>query len=412
MARQLQHVVGAAAFRRGHAALQFPGQLARLPLPAFAVAGAAGHIGARAGHFVPEEIGHVVEARVAGNLVAAGGGDHLRDVGVHMQAAQFVAPRGQRIDEALLLEAVAGFGPLIVIGGGREVVEHFGHAAEFVVQDLLHVGFALGGAPPVGPSGHALHHLKRLFVVGQAVHVVEPGHDLVDGVEGRPGKSGHAGIGGARLAGEVVEAVEQFGGKRAEVSAAQFLLALGHSGDHLIALGLGLFVARRSVELRAGRKEVAGEVAAQFGAAFPVGGGFPAAERLAHIARRESGILAEVVQQAVGGEAAHVAAIPFGGLGIHARQEFDLLHGERHRLGGDILAGEFDGRFEGRDFGRRSDRLCAVFGLAPADGLLRQKRSGSAGSQRGGERAAGRFHESTSSLEPLTVSHGQIPGAT
>jgi len=45
----------------------------------------------------------------------------LWDVGVDVERAQLVAARGQRVDEALLGEAVAGLGPSVVIGGRGQV---------------------------------------------------------------------------------------------------------------------------------------------------------------------------------------------------------------------------------------------------------------------------------------------------
>ena len=85
------------------------------------------------------------------------------------------------------------------------------------------------------------------------VHVEHAGHDLVDRVERRP----------HRLA--RIQPVEQLDGEGAQIAArAELLLALGQLRDHVVGLGLGFLVARGGVELRAGGKEVADEVAAQF----------------------------------------------------------------------------------------------------------------------------------------------------
>src|ERR1019366_4371033 len=64
VAGKLQHVVSAAALRGRGAAPQFFSQMARLNLPAFAIAGSTGNIGARAGDFIPEEIRDVMKALV------------------------------------------------------------------------------------------------------------------------------------------------------------------------------------------------------------------------------------------------------------------------------------------------------------------------------------------------------------
>ncbi len=156
MPRELQHVVAAAAFLRRRGALQFLGHLARLGQPAFAVAGAAGHIRSRAHHIGPEEIGDIVEAHVARNFVAAGRADHLRDMRVDVQPAQFIASQAERIEESLLGIAIASFGPTVVIRGPGKIVEHLIHPAVFRVEDALHVLFGFGRGPLIGPARHAL----------------------------------------------------------------------------------------------------------------------------------------------------------------------------------------------------------------------------------------------------------------
>src|SRR5207248_2831276 len=66
VARQFHHVVAAAAFFGVWAKLI--GKFAGVGLPAFAVAGAAGAIGALRNDFVPEIIGDVAVAPVAGQF--------------------------------------------------------------------------------------------------------------------------------------------------------------------------------------------------------------------------------------------------------------------------------------------------------------------------------------------------------
>jgi predicted ATP-dependent serine protease len=53
---------------------------------------------------------------------------------------------------------------------------------------------------------------------------------------------------------------------------------------------------------------MAGEMASQFRAVLSVGGRFPASQRFG-VFEIETGVLAEVIEQAVGGETAHVAAV-------------------------------------------------------------------------------------------------------
>src|SRR5258708_37927534 len=92
-------------------------------------------------------------------------------------------------------------------------------------------------------------------------------------------------------------------------------------------------------------------MAAQFAAALAVGLLLPASERLRY-ANGQSGIFAEVIEQAIGRQALHVAAIPFGNFGVNAGQQLNLRHREWLDLAGDVLACELDRRFGWRDFGR------------------------------------------------------------
>ena len=70
--------------------------------------------------------------------------------------------------KAPLLEPVADLRPAVVVGGGGEMVQRLGDAAELDGEDLLHVLFGLGGRPFIRPRRHAFQHLKRLLVAGQA----------------------------------------------------------------------------------------------------------------------------------------------------------------------------------------------------------------------------------------------------
>src|SRR5258708_5661846 len=107
-------------------------------------------------------------------------------------------------------------------------------------------------------------------------------------------------------------------------------------------------------------------MAAQFAAALAVGLLLPASERLRG-PNGQSGVFAEVIEQAIGRQALHVAAIPFGNFGVNAGQQLDLRHREWLDLGGDVLAGELDRRFERRHFGSRPAALLAGVWIRYAD---------------------------------------------
>ncbi len=120
--------------------------------------------------------------------------------------------------------------------------------------------------PAVHPARHAGQHLQRLGVARQRVHVVKPRHHLVHGVEGRPD-----------IDGVLVEAVVELGGIGAEIAALiQLCLAFGQSRHQRVAALFQFHIARAGIAQRAGRKIMAGEMAAQFAGRF-----FPAAQRRA-----------------------------------------------------------------------------------------------------------------------------------
>ena len=139
-------------------------------------------------------------------------------------------------------------------------------------------------------AGHALQQDQRLLVAGEHVHVEEPRHDLVQGVEGRP---------------HVVaapEPVEELLGEGAQVAAAEGGLALRQLRHEEVAAGLHRAVAEARVEQRAGREVVAHEMAAQLVLRL-----LPAAQGLGRA--RQPGGDPEHVEKAVGIEAHHVAPV-------------------------------------------------------------------------------------------------------
>ena len=216
---------------------------------------------------------------------------------------------------------------------------------------------AQGQGPAPDPPRHPLQHLQGLRAAREGVHVEEAGHDLVQGVEGRP-----RGIAPA-------QAIEELLGEGAQVAAAERGLALRQLGHQRLAAGLHRLVAQGRVEQRAGREVVAGEVAAQL-----VGGLLPSAEGLRG-ARQPRGD-PEHVQQAVGLEAHDVGAVPLQGVRVepgpeaHPRQ-WEGPRAQRHGVG------QGRGYRIGRDSGR-GERSGAGFGVhaAPASHRRQEGRSG------------------------------------
>ena len=186
MARELQHVVRAAALGRVRTRVQLRSEAAGRAQPALGIARAPGDVRPRRGHFLEEIVGDIVKTEVAGDLVSPRGGNRLGDVRVGVQPPQLVTAERHGVDEALLLESVADPCPAVLARGRGEMVQRGRDAAEFDRENLLHVRFGLRRRPVIGPCGHALEHLKRLPVAGEPIHVEHAGHDLVDGVERRP----------------------------------------------------------------------------------------------------------------------------------------------------------------------------------------------------------------------------------
>src|SRR5271155_760746 len=86
MASQLEHVERAATLgcRGGLGLFQIGRQASRLLIPSLAVTGSGSDKRPLAGNFGPEEIGNLVETRIAGDLIPAGRADHLRNMRVHV----------------------------------------------------------------------------------------------------------------------------------------------------------------------------------------------------------------------------------------------------------------------------------------------------------------------------------------
>src|SRR5215467_450577 len=232
---------------------------------------------------------------------------------VDVQSLQFIPPRCQWIDKALLLEAVAQFRPPGVVRLRGEMIEALRDAAEFDCEYLLHVRFCLRRRPLVRPSGHTFEYLERLFIPGQSVHVKHASCDLVNRVERSPNPLAF------------VEPIPPCRRKRAKVLAAKLFLTLSHLSDHVIALGFSLLIPQRAT----GGKEVAAKMSAQFARALTILRLLPTSEwfRRPH---RQSGIGAERIQEAVRPQSGHVAAVPLLRVEVDiVRQQPNLIHFER-----------------------------------------------------------------------------------
>ena len=152
----------------------------------------------------------------AGQFIAAGRADDLGDMRVGVNSLQLIAMLGQGIKEHGLLEPPCQVQVFAFSRQGVEVPEHFIHAAEFSLQDSLHVLVADALLPMVDPTRHAFGHRQRLIVSAVDVHVQEACHDFVISVEGSPDLA------------PLAQAIEKFLRERAKVTVLVGLLAIGH----------------------------------------------------------------------------------------------------------------------------------------------------------------------------------------
>ena len=106
MALQLHQVVGHTAF--GVAPAQCPAELVRRRPPVLIQTGVADDVGTRGEDLGEEVLGNIAVAAIARDLIHTGRADDLGDVRIRVQALQFVAPLGQRIEKTWLLEEPGG----------------------------------------------------------------------------------------------------------------------------------------------------------------------------------------------------------------------------------------------------------------------------------------------------------------
>ena len=289
---QLHQVVGNTAFcivqRQG------AGQRSGRRLPVLVITGVADGIGAGSEDIVEEVAGDIAVPRVCCCLIHAGRADDLRDACVGMQALQFVAVHGKRVQERGLLE-LAGDGKIALFAGEAvEVDQHLVHAAVLHAKDALTLLVAHVGKIGGHPSRHAFRYFESFFIAGLDVHIHQPGHDLVAGIERCPDILSKC------------QPLEQIGRIRTEVAVAVGLLAGGQAGHQRIAL-----VAEHGVpssgrgKCDRGKIVPAGEVAAQLSVRY-----LPPAVWLCR--GRDAGSQAEAVQQTIHLQAVQVALIHIG----------------------------------------------------------------------------------------------------
>ena len=103
----------------------------------FIEAGVADDVVARGEHLFKEVLGNLPVAALAGDLVHARRANDLGNVRICVQALQFIAAPGQRIEKAGLLEEAGGVEVPLLLRQRRQVHEDLVHAAVLGAQHPL-----------------------------------------------------------------------------------------------------------------------------------------------------------------------------------------------------------------------------------------------------------------------------------
>ena len=277
-------------------------------MPHFAVAGAARAVDVMLGHDAIEVLADLPVARVASQLVSARGADHLGNIRVGVIAVELVLIRSQRIEDLVVLEAIPKVAIFRVAGNRVEVECGLHHAAVLDQQHMLPVVVGEAARVSVGPVRHVRRHVERLPISGVLVHVDQPGHDLVVGVERRP----HSLV--------FPQPLVEVGRIRAQISILR--LAGGQHRHQLVRFGDDERVSRAGMHQRARGQIVSDIVAAQLAVRS-----FPSAQRIGigGDACRDP----EIVRQPLVGQGIEEAAIQLHRVLPKARQQPNLGHGKR-----------------------------------------------------------------------------------
>ena len=337
MARELEHVVSVAGL--GGVRPQGLGEVF-LGAEMLAITVAADHVGAFVDDRVPEEPRRAAERGVAGQFKLAGHADEFGNLSVGMEASELVLVRRRGIENAVMIEAQGGFE---IFGVSRHRVQfgqRFIHAAVFFAEHDLHLLVGKPGVAGFDPVTEFSGHCQRLGVAGIFIHIEQAGENFVQGIIRRPNRTG------------LLHPVNEGFREGAEVTVGEPGLACGEAGDDRVAFVLELTVTGAGVHEGAGAEIMADKMPAQFAMGF-----FPAAERLG--GGGQSGVDAEIVQQAVHVQREQVGAIQITGMLEGAVQQLHVAQRkgvELQRHHGLNLLGRIIGQRIGTDRRRQSEQ--------------------------------------------------------
>ena len=238
---------------------------------------------------VARQLEHIVGVAgfggVGAEVVAELAGDGRRGA-----AERAVAPRRQRHQKGLVVEAMGKVEVHFLAGEGVQVGQRLGHAAVLAGQHLLHLGRAQAAGFLPCPVAELQGYRLRRFAVGVEVGVFQPGQHLMHGVPRHPAP---VQIEARRVNPALRHAGEDavFLRDAAHVARAPPRLALGQLGHQVIYPLFKARVAGGGIRQGAGR-EVVPQRVPRYALAFPAA----VERRLGQQAR----VQPEAVQQPVG----------------------------------------------------------------------------------------------------------------
>ncbi len=281
---------------------------------------AAGDVRTRLHHRLPEKLRRRFILRLAGEFVEALEADEFRDLGIRVQLVQCVFGLGQRVEHGVVDKAFRERQVFGMAGEDIGVGQHFIHAAVFRAEHALKLGVGHRGGLGFRPVAEFGQDVEGGGVVAEEVGIAEAGEDFVQGV---PGHAGDAAAGD-----EVVELGLAVGKGADEAIRARGLAGLKFGDDIIGALPVHRIAGGGMHHGDGG--EVMAESMAMAADVDPGLDGFPAAVHGG--LGLESGVHAEIVQQAVRLELPEVFLVELLGMEKRAVEQADIGEGK----GGDV----------------------------------------------------------------------------
>jgi hypothetical protein len=215
-------------------------------------------------HGLPEECGGLLHVLVVRQFADALEADHLRDLGVRVQAGQLVLVLFERLQDGLVRELQRQRHVARIARHRGDVGQHLVHAAMLAPEHGLHLRVAQAAGQAQRPVGQRDQHRLRVLVAGVAVGVAQAGVDLVQVIPGHPLAVDREVV-GVELAGGDIAPGRAAAGDAAQVAVAVRLLRALEFRDEVVEAFLDGGVAGRGEHQRQRRQVVAAHVAVEAG---------------------------------------------------------------------------------------------------------------------------------------------------